>query len=71
MYGIIKPTPSENLESYIAHNDLSSDEDESVSTVQNQATNANHNIAELDNDECDMLNDDIGNQMNANARNGK
>ena len=65
MYGIITDTPSENTESYISCNDLSSDEDEPVSTVQNQATNVIHNIAELENDECDMLNDNIENQMNA------
>ena len=42
------------------------------STVQNQSTNANHNIAkcnnEVNNDECDMLNDNIENQMNAPTR---
>ena len=65
MYGIITDIPSENIESYIAYNDSSSDEDESVSTVQNQATNANHNFAELDNNQCDMLNDNIETQMNA------
>ena len=65
MYGIITDTPSENTESYIAYNDLSNDEDEPVSTIQNQATNANHNIVELDNNKCDMLNDNIENQMKA------
>ena len=44
MYGIITDTPSENIESYIAYNDLSSDEDERVSTVPNQRTSPNHNI---------------------------
>ena len=38
-------------------------------TVQNQATNANQNIAEcnnkVDDDECDMSNADIENQMDA------
>ena len=34
MYGIITDTISENTESYIVYNDLSSDEDEPVSTVQ-------------------------------------
>ena len=65
MYGIITATPSESIESYIAYNDLSSDEDEPVSIVQNQATNFNHNVVELDNGECDTLNDNIENQMNA------
>ena len=65
MYGIITATPSENTESHIAYNDLSSDEDAPVSTVQNQASNANHNITKLDNDKCDILNDNIENQMNA------
>ena len=54
-YGIITATPSESIESYIVHNDLSSDDDEPVSTAQNQATNANHNIVELDNNKRDML----------------
>ena len=61
MYGIITATPSESTELYIAYNYLSSDEDEPVSTVQDQATNANHNIA----DKCDMVNDNIENQINA------
>ena len=65
MYGIITPSPNESIDSYIAYNDLSSDEDEPVSTLQKQANNTNHNIAKSDNDECDMLNDDIENQMNA------
>ena len=69
MYVIITDTPNENTESYIAYNDLSSDEDEPVSTVPNQSTNVNHNIAkcnnEVNDDKCDMLNDDIENQMNA------
>ena len=68
MYGTITATPSENRESYIAYNDLPSDEDEPVSTGQNQATNANHNIDELDNNECDISNDNIENQMNAPAQ---
>ena len=65
MYGIITATPNESTDSYIAYNDLSSDEDEPVSTVENQATNANHNITELDYNKCDMLHYYIGNQMNA------
>ena len=68
MYGIIIDTPSENTESYIAYNDLSSDEDDPLSTGQNKSTNANHNIAkcnnEVNDDECDMLNDNFENQMN-------
>ena len=62
-------TSNENAESHIAYNDLSSDEDEPVSTVPNQSTNTNHNIAEcnneVDGDECDMSNTDIENQMYA------
>ena len=50
MYGIITDKPSESTDLYIAYNDLSSDEDKPVSTVQNQATNANHRIGKLDND---------------------
>ena len=69
MCGIITDTPSENTESYIVYNYLSYDEDGPVSTVPNQSTNANHNIAKCNNkanhDKCDMLNDDIENQMNA------
>ena len=64
MYGIIIDKPSESTDQYIAYNDLSSDEDQPVSTEQNQAT-ANHNIAKLDNNQCDMLNNNIENQMNA------
>ena len=67
MYGIIIDIPNESTESCIAYNDLSNDE-EPVSTVQNQATNANHNIGELDDNECDMLNDNIENQMNTLAQ---
>ena len=62
-YGIIIPTPNKSTDSYIAYNDLSSDEDEPVSTEQNQSTNANHNIGESNNDQRDMLNDDVENQM--------
>ena len=65
MYGIITDTASENTVSYIAYNDLSSDEDEQASTEQNQSTNANHNIGELDNNQRDMLTDNIEHQMNA------
>ena len=65
MYGIITVTPSESTDSYIAYIDLSSNEDAPVSTVQNQLTNSNHNIAELNNNEHDMLNDNIKNKMNA------
>ena len=65
MYGIITDIPSESTELYNAYNDLLNDNDEPVSTVQNQATNANHNIAKLDNDKCDMVNDNIENQVNA------
>ena len=69
MYGIKTDTPSETTESYIAYNDLSIDEDEPVSTVKNQSTNANNNIAkcnnEENNDKCDVLNDNIEDQMNA------
>ena len=43
---------------------ISSDEDEPLSTVQNHSTNANRNIAENKN-ECDLLDADIKNQMNA------
>ena len=65
MYGIITDPPGDKPESYIAYNDLSSDEDETASTVQNQLPNANHNIAQSHNNKSDMLNDDIENQMNA------
>ena len=65
MYGIIKPTSSENLDSYIAHNDFPNDEDVPVSTEQSQSINANLNIGELDNIQCNMLNDNVENQMNA------
>ena len=69
MYGIITDTPSENTESCIAYNDLSSDEDEPLSTVQNQLTSPNRNVAqcknEVNDDKCDMLNDDIENQIDA------
>ena len=68
MNSILTDTPSENIESYIAYNDLSSDEDQPVFTVPNQSTHANHNLAifnnEVNDDKCDMLNDDIENQMN-------
>ena len=64
-YNIITGPPGDKPASYIAYNDLISDEDEPVSTVQNQSTDANHDIVESDNDECDMLNDDIENQLNA------
>ena len=46
MYGIITPTPSESTYSYIAYNDLPSDEDKQASTEQNQSTNTNLNIGE-------------------------
>ena len=65
MYGIITDTPNESTDSYIAYNDLSSDEYEPVSTAHYQATNANHKITELDNNKCDMFHDNIENQMNA------
>ena len=52
MYGIITPTPSESKDSHIACNDLPSDENTPVSTVQKQATNANHNITDLFNVIC-------------------
>ena len=65
MYGIIKTTSSENLDLYIAHNDLPNNEDAPVSTEQNQSINANLNISELDNNQCNMLNDNVENQMNA------
>ena len=65
MYDIITYKPIENTESYIAYSDLSSDEDESVSTQQNQSIIANHNIAESDSNQHDMLNDNIETQMNA------
>ena len=64
-YGNITPTPSESTDSYIAYNNLSSDEDKQASTEQNQSTHANHNIGESDNNQRDMLNDNIENQMNA------
>ena len=64
-YGIITPTPSKNTDSYVAYNDLPSDEDEPVSTEQNQSIIANHNIAESDSNQHDMLNDNIETQMNA------
>ena len=59
MHGIITPAPSESTNSYIAYNDLSSDEDAPVSIEQNQSTNANLDIGESDNNQCDMLNDNI------------
>ena len=69
MYGNITNIPSENTESYIAYNNLSSDQDQPVSTVPNQSINVNHYIAkfknEVDDDKCDMLNADIENQMDA------
>ena len=63
-YNIITGPPVDKPASYIAYNDLLSDDDENVSTEQNQETDANHNIIASDNDECDMLNDDIENQLN-------
>ena len=64
-------TSNENAESHIAYNDLSSDEDEPVSTVLYQlykSTNANYNIAECNNEingnEYDSSDTDIENQMN-------
>ena len=65
MYGIVTPTPSKSTDSYIAYNDLPSDEDKQVSTEQHQSTNANLNIGASDNNQHDMLNDNIENQMNA------
>ena len=69
IYGIITNTPFEHTDLYPAYNDLSSDEDETVSAVQNKSTYANHNIAEYynetDGDEYDLPDDDIENQMNA------
>ena len=35
---------------------------------QYKSTDANHDIVESDNDECDMLNDDIENQLNASTQ---
>ena len=64
-YGIITPTPSKSTDSYIAYNDLSSDEDQQASTEQNQSSNANPIIGESDGNQCDMLNDNVENQMNA------
>ena len=69
MYGIITDTSNENTDSYIAYNDLSSDEDKPVSKVPKQSTNTNQNIAkcnnEVNDDEFDMSNADIENQTNA------
>ena len=65
MYGIITSTPSESTDLYIAYNDLPSDEDKQVLTVQNQSTNVNLNIGESDNNQLNKLNDNIENQMNA------
>ena len=48
---------------------LSSDDDQPVSTLQNQSTNANciidKYINKIDSDECDLLDADIENQMGA------
>ena len=48
---------------------ISNDEDQPVSTVQDQSTNANYNIDkynnEVDGDECDLSDADTENQMNA------
>ena len=55
MYGVIKHTQCENIESYIAYNYLSSDENEPISIVQNQSTNANCNITTCNN-EVDVVN---------------
>ena len=67
IYSIITDTPSENKESCIAYNSLSSDEDVPVSTEPNQSTNVNDNIAnyykEVDGYECDISNADVENQM--------
>ena len=63
--GIIAATPSESADLSIAYNDLLNDEDAPVSIEQNQSSNANHNIGELNNNKRDMINDDIENQMNA------
>ena len=63
MYGISTPTPSKSSDSYITYNDLSNDQDEQVSTEQNQSMNANHNIGKSDNNQHDM--------SNADTRNGK
>ena len=72
MYGIITDTPSESAELYIVYNDLSSDKDEPVSKFLNQSTHANCHIAkcnnEVNDDGCDMLTDDIENQMNASTQ---
>ena len=67
MYDIITDTPYQNTELYIAFNDLSSDEDQLVSTVQNQSRNSINSIAECNNetDECVLLDEEIENQMNA------
>ena len=65
IYGIITSTPSERTDSYIAYNDLPSDEDAPVWTEQNQSTDANLNINESDNNQHDRSNDNIEYQMNA------
>ena len=64
-YNIITGPPVDKPASYIAYNDLLSDDDEPVSTEHYQELDNNHDIVESDGDECDISNDDIANQLNA------
>ena len=67
-YNIITGPPVDKPVSYIAYNDLLSDEDEDVSTQENQSTYNNQDIIASDNNGSHMLNDDIENQLNASTQ---